>query len=122
MNRVALIALTCAALAVVGCATSSTVRTEPPGLSVALNGKDFGRSPAKIESTGTTFGEYHLQIKNETGKVVHEQNLPKAVRIWGIFWPPYGVFYNMYALHDQYIVRRITAASGETTWLVVTPP
>ena len=34
----------------------------------------------------------------------------------------YGVFYNMYQMHDQYIVRSIKTASGEATWLVVTPP
>ncbi len=122
MNRLALIALACCAFLVVGCATTSKVATEPPGLTVILDGKDFGKSPTKIESTGTTFGEYHLQIKDENGKVLHAQNLPKDVRIWGIFWPPWGVFYNLYQLHDWYIVRGVKSASGETTWVVITPP
>jgi len=122
MKRLALVALTLCALVLVGCATTSRVVTDPPGLTVVVDGKDFGKSPTTIESTGTTFGEYHLQIKDENGKILHEQNLPKAVRIWGIFWPPYGVFYNVYRFHDQYTVRSIKSASGETTWLVTTPP
>ncbi len=122
MNTFALVALSLSALGLVGCATTSTVITEPPGLFVVVDGKDFGKSPAKIESTGTTFGEYHLQIKDENGKVLHEQNLPKDVRIWGIFWPPYGVFYNMYRFHERYIVRSVKSSSGEATWLVITPP
>jgi hypothetical protein len=122
MNRLGLVTLTVCVLALVGCATSSTVRTEPAGLTVVLDGKDYGKSPAKVEATGTTFGNYHLQVKDASGKVVHEQNLPKQVRIWGIFWPPYGVFYNMYELHDQYVVRSIKSSSGESTWLVVPSP
>jgi hypothetical protein len=122
MKRLTVVALGVSALALVGCATKSTVRTEPAGLSVALNGKDFGKSPVKVESTGTTFGDYRLQVKDGAGKVLHEQNLPKAVRIWGIFWPPYGVFYNLYELHDEYTVRAIKSASGETTWVVLPSP
>src|SRR5438105_12241963 len=111
MNGVARVALILGSLGLVGCGTISTVITAPPGLTVVVDGKDFGKSPAKIESTGTTFGDYHLEVKDENGKVVHEQDLPKAVRIWGIFWPPYGVFYNMYRLHDRYIVQSIKSAS-----------
>ena len=122
MNRLALVALTLCALALIGCATSSTVITEPPGLFVVVDGENFGKSPAKIKSTGTTFGEYRLQIRDESGKVLHEQDLPKALRVWGIFWPPYGIFYNLFEFHDQYFVRGVKSASGETTWLVVTPP
>src|SRR5947207_4489639 len=122
MNGVARVALILGSLGLVGCGTAATVITAPPGLTVVVDGKDFGKSPAKIESTGTTFGDYHLEVKDENGKVVHEQDLPKAVRICGIFWPPYGIFYNMYRLHDRYIVQSIKSASGETTWLVITPP
>ena len=72
-------------LLVVGCVTNSKVITDPPGMAVSVNGKDFGPSPCDIQSVGTTFGEYKLQLKETNGKVVHEQNLPKNVRIWGIF-------------------------------------
>ena len=122
MNRVARVALILGSLGLVGCATTSTVITEPPGLTVVVDGKDFGKSPAKIESTGTTFGEYRLQIKDGNGKVLHEQNLPKEVRVWGIFWPPYGVFYNVFQFYENYIVRSVTSSSGEITWLVVALP
>jgi hypothetical protein len=122
MRRLIVVALAVSALSLVGCSTKSMVRTEPAGLSVALNGKDFGKAPAKVESMGTTFGDYRLQVKDASGKVVHEQNLPKAVRIWGIFWPPYGVFYNLYELHDEYTVRAIKSTSGDTTWVVVPSP
>src|SRR2546422_6075457 len=67
----ALVALTLGALVLAACATTSTVFTDPPGLTVVVDGKDFGKSPAKIESTGTTFGDYHLEVKDENGKVVH---------------------------------------------------
>src|SRR5881396_30912 len=114
----ALVALTLGALVLAACATTSTVFTDPPGLTVVVDGKDFGKSPAKIESTGTMFGEYRLQIKDESGTVLHEQNLPKDVRIWGVLWPPYG----LYHFYDRYFVRSVTSSSGEITWLVVALP
>ena len=58
----ALVALTLGALVLAACATTSTVFTDRPGLTVVVDGKDFGKSPAKIESTGTTFGDYHLEV------------------------------------------------------------
>lgn len=108
-------------VAVVGCVTNSKVVTDPAGLNVAINGKDFGPSPCDIQSVGTTFGEYKLELKDPSGKVVHTQNLPKNVRIWGIFWPPYGVFYNLYEFHPQYTVRQVKTASGENIWSLTTP-
>src|SRR3989442_8897178 len=114
----ALVALPLGALVLAACATTSTVFTDPPGLTVVVDGKDFGKSPAKIESTGTTFGEYRLQIKDESGTVLHEQNLPKDVRIWGVLWPPYG----MYHFYDSYFVRSVKSASGEIVWLVIALP
>src|SRR5256712_7130054 len=118
----AVAALSLGAMVLASWDTTSTVFADPPGLTVVVDGKDFGKSPAKIESTGTTFGDYHLEVKDENGKVVHEQDLPKAVRIWGIFWPPYVIFYNMYRLNTRYIVQSIKSPSAETTWLVITPP
>src|SRR2546428_8108081 len=88
----ALVALTLGALVLAACATTSTVFTDPPGSTVVFDGKDFGKSPAKIETRGTTFGDYHLEVKDENGKAVHEQNIPKAVPIWGISWPPFANF------------------------------
>ena len=120
MDRLASITLVFCAVLFVGCATTSTVVTDPSGLRVFVDGKDFGKSPCTIESVGTTFGEYRLQIKDESGKVLHEQDLPKDARIWGIFWPPYGVFYNLYQFHSQYIVRGIKSSTGETIWTVTT--
>ena len=101
-----------------GCVTNSRLVTDPPGMTVSVNGKEFGKSPCDIQSVGTTFGEYHLQIKDQSGKVVHEQNLPKDVRIWGIFWPPYGVFYNIFQFYPQYTARQMKSPGGEPVWAV----
>src|SRR5207245_4195668 len=116
------VSLPCCQAAVAASAPAPARFAAPPCLAVVGAGKDFAKGAAKIEAPGTMFGDYHLEVKDENGKVVHEQDLPKAVRIWGIFWPPYGIFYNMYRLHDRYIVQSIKSASGETTWLVITPP
>ncbi len=103
-----------------GCVTNSKVITDPVGLNVWVNGKDFGKSPCDIQSVGTTFGQYHLVLKNDAGATQFEQDLPKNVRIWGIFWPPYGIFYNMYEFFPQYTIQQVKLASGETTWTVLT--
>jgi hypothetical protein len=118
MNGVARVALILGSLGLVGCGTAATVITAPPGLTVVVDGKDFGKSPAKIESTGTMFGEYRLQIKDESGTVLHEQNLPKDVRIWGVLWPPSG----LYHFYDSYFVRSVESASGDIVWLVIALP
>ncbi len=107
----------CAVL-LVGCATSARIITDPPGLNVVLDGKDFGKSPTKIEADGTTFGEYRLQLRDAAGKVVFDQDLPKDFRVWGLFWPPYGVFYNLFELHGEYQIRNVKTTAGEETWSV----
>jgi hypothetical protein len=103
-------------LGLAGCVTNSKVITEPPGVSVWLNGKEFGSSPADVQSVGTTFGEYTLELKDQSGNTLHRQNLPKNFRIWGLFWPPYGVFYNLFEMYPQYRVQQVTTASGSTAW------
>jgi len=118
MDRLARLTLAFCALLLMGCVTNSKVITDPPGLKVFVNGKDFGKSPCDIQSVGTTFGQYILELKDDSGTLHHRQDLPKNIRIWGIFWPPYGVFYNMYEFYPQYTVRRAKATSGETIWTV----
>jgi len=107
----------CAVL-LMGCSTSARIITNPPDLNVILDGKDFGKSPTKVEATGTTFGEYRLQLRDAAGKTVFDQDLPKDFRVWGIFWPPYGVFYNLFELHGEYQIRGVKAPTGETIWSV----
>ena len=107
-------------LLLVGCVTNSEVITDPPGLNVAINGVDFGKSPCEIQSTGTTFGEYQLTLTDDGGNVLYDAPLAKNVRVWGIFWPPYGVFYNMYEFFPRYSVSKATAASGQDLWVVTT--
>jgi hypothetical protein len=107
-------------LGFVGCATNARVVTDPPGVNVWLNGKEFGSSPADVQSVGPTFGEYTLELKDESGNTVQKQILPKNIRIWGIFWPPYGVLYNLFEMYPQYTVQQVTTGSGSTTWSVTT--
>jgi hypothetical protein len=116
MNAMAKLLPFLGAVIFAGCVTNSKVITDPAGMTVVVNGKDFGKSPCAIQSVGTTFGEYHLQLKDGSGKVVHEQNLPKNIRIWGMFWPPYGVFYNMFEFFPQYTARQVKTTSGDTAW------
>ena len=104
----------------VGCVTNSKVITNPAGMNVLVNGKDFGKSPCDIQSTGTTFGQYHLMLKDPAGGVLFEQDLPKNVRIWGIFWPPYGVFYNMFEFYPKYTIDQLKLATGQTAWTLKT--
>jgi hypothetical protein len=106
------------AFLLVGCATRARIITDPPDLNVILDGKDFGKSPTKVEAVGTTFGEYRLQLRDAAGKVVFDQELPKDFRVWGIFWPPYGVFYNLFELHGEYQIVEGKTAAGERTWSV----
>ena len=107
----------CAVL-LMGCSTSARIITNPPDLNVILDGKDFGKSPTKVEATGTTFREYRLPLRDAAGKMVFDQDLPKDFRVWGIFWPPYGVFYNLFELHGEYQIRGVKAPTGETIWSV----
>ncbi len=103
-----------------GCVTNSTVETDPPGLTVFVNNVEQGVSPCKIQSTGTTFGQYYLELKDTNGTVVFESPLPKNVRVWGIFWPPYGVFYNMYEFFPGYTIKQLRLEGGRTIWNVKT--
>ena len=98
---------------VAGCATNSRVVTDPPGFLVSVNGQDFGKSPSAVQSIGTTFGEYLLELRDDTGNVVFARVLPKKVRIWGIFWPPYGVFFNLFQFFPQYTVTRLNLKGGQ---------
>ncbi|HVR75359.1 MAG TPA: hypothetical protein VMT52_13570 [Planctomycetota bacterium] len=120
MRKVAMLAVFAGAALAVSCVTNSKLITDPPGMNVAVNGMDFGPSPCDIQSTGTTFGEYTLELRDSGDKVVFSENLPKNVRIWGIFWPPYGIFYNLYEFHPRYTVRKVTLSDGSPTWAVTT--
>ena len=108
-----------AACLLAGCATSSKIRTDPPGLHVSLNGKEFGPTPTQVTTKATTFGGFHLQILDIDGDVIHRQELQKAFRVWGIFWPPYGVFYNLFEMYPQYTAEEITLESGAKIWRVL---
>ena len=120
MGNVARLASAVCITLLVGCVTNSRVITDPPGLHVAINNVDFGKSPCDIQSVGTTFGQYRLRLTDDGGKVVHEQDLPKNVRIWGIFWPPYGIFYNLFEFHPQYTVVKTRTSTGDVLWAVTT--
>ena len=84
-----------------GCVTNSQVVTDPPGMLVSINGKDFGPSPCDIQSVGTTFSNYRLQLNDPQGNFLFEEDLPKSLRFWGLFWPPYGVFYNFFEFYPK---------------------
>ncbi len=105
--------------ALVGCATTSRIVTDPPGLRVSLNGQEFGPTPCEVSTKATSFGSFHLQILDEEGAVLHRQDLQKAFRVWGLFWPPYGVFYNLFELYPQYTAEPVTLGSGSKTWRVM---
>ena len=60
-----------------------------------------------------------MQILDEEGAVLHRQDLQKAFRVWGLFWPPYGVFYNLFELYPQYTAEPVTLGSGHKTWRVM---
>src|SRR5262245_10174983 len=116
MTRLVGVMLGLCTVLVVGCSTHSRIITDPSPLSVALRGEDFGNSPTTVKAMGTTFGEYRLQLRDAAGNVVFDQDLPKELRVWGIFWPPYGVFYNLFGLYEEYQLRGYQATTGEMIW------
>ncbi len=87
------------ALSAISCSATTRVETFPADAeaSIEVAGKPCKRGQ-EIRLPNTTFGSYPLRIKDSSGNVLLARPLPMRFLAWGLFWPPFGVFYNLYAV------------------------
>ncbi len=89
-------------LASLACSAQTKITTYPRAYRVLIDGKDRGESPATVVLPNRTFGDYTISLADEAGNELFRQLLPMEVLAWGIFWPPFGVFYNLFAVAPEY--------------------
>lgn len=89
-------------LSLAACSSQTKITTYPRAYRVLIDGKDRGESPATLVLANRTFGDYTITLVDDAGNEVFRQLLPMEVIAWGIFWPPFGFFYNIFAASPEY--------------------
>ncbi len=89
-------------LSLAACSTQTKITTYPRAYRVLIDGKDRGESPATLVLGNRAFGDYTIALVDDAGNEVFRQLLPMDVIAWGIFWPPFGFFYNLFAASPEY--------------------
>lgn len=98
MRRLLLILI---AVPLSACSSTTRITTYPRSYAVSIDGVEHGPSPATVLLPNTTFGGYTLTVKDGE-KTVFEDRLELEFVPWGPFWPPMGIFYNLFAAAPEY--------------------
>ncbi len=106
-----LVALSCLS----ACSSTTTIHTFPRAFQVVIDNESRGPSPATVTLGNRTFGAYEVVLLDENGKEVFRDALPMEFVPWGLFWPPFGVFYNLFAVAPrcEIDVTAVTSLDGQ---------
>lgn len=97
------------------CSSTTTIHTFPRAFQVVIDNEGRGPAPATVTLGNRTFGAYELLLLDENGKEVFRDVLPMEFVPWGPFWPPFGVFYNLFAVAPrcEIDVTAVTSRDGQ---------